>query len=289
MRVGPIIILMGLILCMAGVALGLFQMATVVYANVVNYSPNGTQENPTTALRGTQITGAIVLEEEVTENPIAQVYSEGNLVDTLEFTRKFTLAGAWIYQAFADLGFTVPSDVPLGTVYKWDFILPSYADSPVVTAYVEVVDVSARFKINGINVDENSVIVVTDPTLVIELIATANGHEITGCSLAITNPDGKKQTMGVPEVETDKTWRLEYTLPTEGTYSIIGYYVVGASSYTAMNVLAGFTLNGDGLDWSEWKLEVPMFSMHPVTWLGLGTTSLGIIITIVESRKHRRK
>jgi hypothetical protein len=135
---------------------------------------------------------------------------------------------------YVGLNWTVPNE-PTGSKFEMTFVA---VNSTVATSYLEIMLVSAYFTINGQMATQASYIISTTATLVINLVATAGGNQITGAGVDVTNPSGFTQTYSLTQVQTGTLWTLNYTMPATGTYEIDGWYSTSAITTHAMLVMA---------------------------------------------------
>jgi hypothetical protein len=239
-----LLILVGLLLLGVGTAYP--PLATVIYAtptlniNLISF-PSGTQAAPTLLKGGALYTleaYLTVLDVSVTVKQVTITGTGYSLVVTLTYAHTVNydkIYSTWTAPVLPDgtiLTFLwhVEATGAAGIVYKADAYSYGKIGGPV-----------GKFYINGQEANIDSVFTVSSPTLTFSFKATAQGDLITSAWIKIscTNPV-VDQIITLAETTADTEWTGTFTLPSRGTYTILGYISYGGNSYRLMSLLSNF-------------------------------------------------
>jgi hypothetical protein len=239
----------GLVLFIVGLALG-FNVVTLAFVlydttppNFGNVTPPATSVySPTPLTAGSQYKVSAYVTD--TESSVKSVKCAVTSIEGQSYSTTLTLQysssdGVWSYS------WTVPS--LSNTKLKFDFTATDEAgNSRTKTTYGLIGIPDGYFSINGQQVDQNTVIVVSNPTLNFEFTATNLGSAITNVVVKIKQDNTLVKEVTLSEVTADQKWSGSYTLPSQGKYQIDGLVWVGVNSYQKMSLLMTFGSGGFG-------------------------------------------
>lgn len=268
----------GLILIIIGVLLfiNIIPLTTLVYTNVINYVPSGTETTPTPMRVGESLSIGLMLDASVSNvkcniEGIGYSYSKTLALTFVIGPIDYEGKTVWSYsQTFGETPWKAP-DAPVGTKFKFTFTI---ADTTVATGYAIIGDVAGYFTINDKTVDETSILVVDDPTLDIAFHATAYGSGIDHVDISIKKSDANDwKWMTMTEQVADTTWKTTYTLPSTGEYEVRGWLIISGVQYRKLSIMAS---------WGEEPME--WFGLNQM--IGIVLIAVGVALVIVSRREN---
>ena len=266
---GWIMLLVGMALLLVGFA---SPFATVIYATptltIYPSFPGGTQATPTLLRGGSSYTiEAYLTILDVGSLTIKQV----DITDTgFTQTVPLTWASTKDYDVIRAV-WTAPV-LPDGTTlaFKW-YVKTDKNYEATAYSYAKIGGPVGKFYINGLEANIDSVFTVSSPTLTFSFKATQQGDLIASVWILV-KCDTPYVDQNVPMTETtaDTEWTGTYTLPSRGTYTILGYISYGGKSYRLMNVFANLGVSeGFGLP-----------KINTLQILGLASAGIGLVLVL---------
>jgi len=122
------------------------------------------------------------------------------------------------------------------------------------------------FTVNGKRADQQTTIVVLEPTLSLGFTATKNGDKISSVYVEVWKGGNKIDTVTLSG--STPTWTGTYTLPDYGTYQLKGFYTwtEGTAPIQKMSVTVG------------WNEQMPSIVLTPLQVIGIVFVALGAVI-----------
>jgi len=270
---GLTLTLIGLLLPIVGYSVPSL-LAVVVYdstpPSIQGTNPSGSDTTPTPLTPGQSIVVSMAVVEANPDKATCDISSVAGTGYSMSLTLTYKSAYAGVKEY--STSWTVPSTLADGTKLKFYFKMTDIAGNVGdKTAYGLVGVPDGYFEINGIRVDQTTVIGVKTASLSFRFIATKGGSSITMVYVAVYDSAGTKLSdINLAETTTDQIWTGSYVLPGEGKYTINGFFKdpTGAS-YQRMQLL---------LDWTSG----PTFTVPTLSELFNILTMVGLAITLVS-------
>jgi hypothetical protein len=271
--IGWIMLLVGMSLLFTGFA---FQMATVTYETptltISPSFPSGTSSAPTLLKGGTLYT----LEAYLTVLDVGSLTVKQVTITGTGYSQVFALT--WTHTVNYDKIYNVwaAPTLPEGTLltFLWHVETSTGATADVYS-YGKMGGPVGKFYINGQEANIASVFTVSSPELKFKFIATQQGNLITVVWIKIMCSAPPVDTIkDLAETTADTEWTGTYTLPSHGTYAILGYITYGENSYRLMSVLRNYG--------SEFNTS----SILGLAWMFLGLALMGIGVVLIVTGKN---
>jgi len=237
-----LLIAIGIVLLVVGTV---YPLATVIYAtptlNIGSSFPSGTQATPTLLKGGSGYTVEAYL----------TVLDVGSLT-----VKQVTVTGTGFSQV---VSLTWAHTVNYDKIYTW-WTAPTLPDGTVLTfawhvetdkgykadavSYAKMGGPVGKFYINGQEANIDSVFTVSSPTLTFSFKATQYGDLVVSAWVGIKcDSPVLDQQVTLNETTTDTEWTGTFTLPSRGTYTLLGYISYGGNSYRLMSVFSSFDVS----------------------------------------------
>jgi len=271
----------GLVLALVGLLLPFFgfhiptMFAVVVYdatpPSIQGTNPSGSGTTPTPLTPGQSIVLSMAVIEANPDKATCEVSSVGgtSFSALLTLTYKSAYAGVKEYSS----SWTVPTTLSDGTKLKFYFKMTDVSGNVGdKTAYGLVGVPDGYFEINSLRCDQTTVIGVKTAALDFRFTATRGGSSIFQVYLAVYDPSGTLiANVDLTETTPDQTWTGSYTLPSEGKYTVNGFFKDSTGlSYQRLQIL---------LDWTQesgFKFAIPPLSelLNIATLLGVAIATI---------------
>lgn len=258
----------------------IFPMATVIYATptltIYPSFPSGTQASPTLLKGGAWYD----IEAYLTVLDVGSLTVKQVNITGIDFSQVVSLT--WVHTVNYDKihsGWTTPI-LPDGTMltFAWHVEAGTYKADAI--SYGKIGGPVGKFYINGQEANIDSVFTVSSPTLTFSFKATQLGDLIVSAWIGIKcSSPILDQQVTLTETTTDTEWTGTYTLPSRGTYEILGYISYGGKTYRLMSVFGNY----------DSTFNLPTASkLNMLQILGLASTGIGLILMFTgkTSKKH---
>jgi len=280
------LIIIGIFLLASPVVLARF--ATVIYAEKFWYSfyPDGTVDDPTMLTPGEtiQLKCELVYRDvyagidlpgihywivEVTINPGGQTIK-------LDYQESIYHSEGRYTTAIFVSSWTVPSGECVSYTFSWKVTLRdnnrNVYDTKSTTTYARTIaeEPDGYFTINNKRADQQTTIIVLDPTLSLGFTATKNGEKITIVYVEVWKGGSKIGTVTLSG--SNPTWTGTYALPDYGTYQLKGFYTWTGSAQPLqkMSITVG------------WGEQPPTITLTPLQILGIVCIALGAVLYLTR-------
>jgi len=277
---------LGWIMLLAGMSLLLinqvFSFATVIYATpaltIYPSFPSGTLSSPTLLKVGAKYyLEAYLTVLDVGSLTLKQVTITGtgySLVVSLTWshTVNYDKIAAW---------WTTPV-LPEGTLLTFAWHVEAGTYKADATSYGKIGGPIGKFYINGQEANIDSVFTVSSPTLTFSFKCTQLGDLIASVWIMV-ECDTPYVDQKVPMTETtvDTEWTGTYTLPSRGTYSIVGYISYAGQTFRLMSVFSNFD--------SEFQLPSAGFKLNMLQIFGLASTGIGLLLIFTDKTRAKKR
>ena len=273
---GWIMLLVGMALLLVG---STSTFATVIYETptltIYPSFPSGTQDSPTLLKGGTWYD----IEAYLTVLDVGSLTVKTVTITGTDYSKVVPLT--WVHRSDYDKihsGWTAPvlPDETLLT-FQWH-VETDKGYKANATSYGKIGGPVGKFYINGQEANIDSVFSVSSPTLTFNFKATKHGDLIVLAWIAIKcdSPVVDDQVT-LTETTTDTEWTGTFTLPSRGTYTILGYINYGGKTYRLMSVFSNFD--------SEFQPTSEGFKLNMLQILGFASTGIGILL-VFTGKKH---
>jgi hypothetical protein len=257
-------------------------MATVIYATptltIYPSFPSGTQASPTLLKGGAWYD----IEAYLTVLDVGSLTVKQVTITGTDFSQVVSLT--WVHREDYDKihsGWTTPT-LPDGTLLTFAWHVETDKGYKMdATSYGKIGGPVGKFYINGQEANIDSVFTVSSPTLTFSFKATQLGDLIVSAWIGIKcDSPVLDQQVTLTETTTDTEWTGTYTLPSRGTYSILGYISYGGKTYRLMSVFGNYD--------SAFNLPTA-FKLNMLLIFGLASTGIGLVLVFTgktQAKKH---
>jgi len=251
------------------------ELATVIYEtptlNISPSFPSGTQASPTLLKGGAWYD----IEAYLTVLDVGSLTVKTVTITGTGFSQVVSLT--WVHREDYDKihsGWTAPA-LPDETLLTFAWHVEAGTYKADATSYAKMGGPVGKFYINGQEANIDSVFTVASPTLTLSFKATQQGDLITLVWIGIKcdNPIVDQQVT-LKETTADTEWTGTFTLPSRGTYTLLGYISYGGKTYRLMSVFANFEAP---------TLQLPQLNMLQI--LGLASTAIGTLLIFTGKKR----
>jgi hypothetical protein len=236
-----LLIAIGIVLLVVGTV---YPLATVIYAtptlNISPSFPSGTQATPTLLKGGALYT----LEAYLTVLDVGSLTVKQVTITGTGYSLVVPLT--WRHTADydkIDASWTTPV-LPEGTLLTFVWHVEAGTYKADATSYGKIGGPVGKFYINGQEANIDSVFTVSSPTLTFSFKATQYGDLVVSAWVGIKcDSPVLDQQVTLTETTTDTEWTGTFTLPSRGTYTLLGYISYGGNSYRLMSVFSSFNVS----------------------------------------------